>query len=52
VWVINSERKTLTVHRTDRAPLILREGDEMDGEDVVLGFRLPLAALFQMPKPD
>jgi Uma2 family endonuclease len=51
VWVINPELRTLTAHRLHRAPVIVRSGGKIDGEDVVPGFGLPLSDLFEMPKP-
>ena len=49
IWVINPDLRTLTVHRLARPPMVVRMGDEIDGEDVVPGFRVPLADLFVMP---
>lgn len=46
VWVLDPGARTLTIHRPDRTPRILAEQDEIDGEDVLPGFRLALAELF------
>jgi hypothetical protein len=44
--VINPAEKTALVHRGPTADRSLKAGDALDGEDVVSGFRLPLAELF------
>jgi len=46
VWVINSRRKTVTLYRPSTNPIILRETDALDGEDVIPGFRCAVAELF------
>jgi Uma2 family endonuclease len=47
VWLIRPEEQTVTVFRPDRSERILGIDDELDGEDVIPGFRLPLRELFQ-----
>jgi Uma2 family endonuclease len=51
VWTINPDLRTLTIHRPDHTGDVLRNGDEIDGETVLPGFRLRLAELFVMPVP-
>jgi Uma2 family endonuclease len=51
VWIINPELRTLTVHRLDRSSGTLRNGDEIDGEAVIPGFRCQLSRIFEMPRP-
>jgi Uma2 family endonuclease len=46
VWVVNSRRKTVTVYRPNQQPVLLSETDELSGEEVVPGFRIPIAAIF------
>jgi Uma2 family endonuclease len=46
LWVVQPEDRTVTVYRTPTAPKLLTETDVLDGEDVLPGFRLPLADLF------
>ena len=46
VVLVNDRRRTVTVHRPGAAPRVLHENDVFDGEEVVPGFRLPLAAIF------
>ena len=47
VWYADPPRRTVTVYRAGRAPLILGDGNFLDGEDVLPGFRLPLADVFR-----
>ncbi len=45
-WVINPAERNAHVYRTPEAERLLRVTDALDGEDVLPGFRLPLAELF------
>jgi Uma2 family endonuclease len=45
-WIINPAACSVVVHRTLEPDRLLRVTDALDGEDVLPGFRLPLAALF------
>ena len=45
-WVINPTERNAHVYRTPEAERLLRVTDALDGEDVLPGFRLPLAELF------
>ena len=47
VWVVYPECRTVLVHRPDGSANRLRVGDQLDGEDVVPGFRCEVAALFE-----
>jgi Uma2 family endonuclease len=49
VWVIDPESRTLTVHRPERSPVELTEGQDLTGEDVLPEFRCRVADLFFMP---
>lgn len=49
VWVVNPETRTIDVHRAHGAGTILREQDELDGEDVLPGFRCAVRELFEPP---
>jgi Uma2 family endonuclease len=49
VWVINPATRTVRVHRATGPGTILREDDELTGEDVLPGFRCRVAELFQPP---
>jgi Uma2 family endonuclease len=46
VWVVNPRRKTVTVHRPQTAPTMLRETDTLTGDDVVPDFACPVAEIF------
>ena len=49
VWVIDPdpERETVTIYRSLLAPRTLSRDDELGGEDVVAGFRVTVAELFE-----
>ncbi len=49
VWVINPRNHTVRVYRADGSSGSLREDDELDGEDVLPGFRCPVQNLFPRP---
>jgi len=42
IWVINPESRTAIVYRRDGSVSFLREAAELEGEDIVPGFRCPL----------
>jgi Uma2 family endonuclease len=46
IWVINPDLRRVWVHRGDGTISGFGESDELSGEDVVPGFRSPVAALF------
>lgn len=46
VWVIEPRRRILTAYAADRTARIFREGDILDGGDILPGFQLPLAEVF------
>ncbi len=46
VWVVRPEQRTVTVYRPDGTARLLREGDALEGEEVVPGFKLALKDLF------
>ncbi|MCX7966931.1 MAG: Uma2 family endonuclease [Armatimonadetes bacterium] len=47
VWVVDPNTHTVWVHRKGREPKQLTENDELDGEDVISGFRMPVRVLFE-----
>lgn len=49
VWVFHPRQTNVTVHRRGRPVLTLEAGDVVDGEDILPGFQLPVADIFQMP---
>ncbi|MGH7169155.1 MAG: Uma2 family endonuclease [Gemmataceae bacterium] len=50
VWVVNPEQRTVAIHRAAGPGAILRENDEISGEDVVPGFRCRVGD-FCLPPP-
>ena len=49
VWVVHPQARTVAVYRPQSCGTILRENDDLDGEDVVPGFRSRVGDLFQPP---
>lgn len=47
VWIIEPRRRTVMVYRSRDDIRLLTEGDELDGGDVLPGFRFPVAELFE-----
>jgi hypothetical protein len=47
IVVVNPRRRTVAVHRSSQAMRLLGEDDVLDGEDVVLGWRLPVRDIFR-----
>lgn len=48
LWVIYPASRYAAVYRADGSARVLREDEELDGETVLPGFRLPLADLFAL----
>lgn len=46
VWVVDPFSRLVFVYRTGGTLSLLREGQELDGEEVLPGFRCPVASLF------
>ena len=46
VWIVYPKRKVVFVYRQSNTVSILHEADEIDGEDVIPNFRLPLEKIF------
>lgn len=46
VWVVDSEQRTGRAYRVDGSETLLGLNDALDGEEVLPGFRCPLADLF------
>jgi Uma2 family endonuclease len=49
VWVVNPQTRTVVVHRHNGTMSKVREGQELDGEEVVPGFRCSVAAFLPLP---
>ena len=46
VWVVNPNRRTISVYRQSTDMVELGEGDSLDGQDVVPGFRCSVKEIF------
>ena len=51
-WVLDPQERRLRVRRPNGSTQALTADDWLDGEEVLPGFRLPVAALFRPPSPD
>lgn len=47
VLVVEPRPKTITVHTPDQSPRVLQENNDLDGGDVLPGFRVPVAEIFR-----
>jgi Uma2 family endonuclease len=47
VWIVNPRTREVHVYRGDGGFQLLKNGDSLDGAEVVPGFRCPLAEIFQ-----
>jgi Uma2 family endonuclease len=48
VWVVNPKEHYVLVYRSAQEPdRLLKSADSLDGEEVIPGFTLPIAELFQ-----
>lgn len=46
VWTVNPKQKSVTVHRASKVSDTLSETDELDGEEIVPGFRCRVSEIF------
>jgi Uma2 family endonuclease len=47
LWWVDPRAETVTVYQPGKAPVVLGNGDVLDGDDVLPGFRLPVSRLFK-----
>ena len=47
VWVVDPEKRTVTTWRSILAPRVVGIDGELDGEEMLPGLRVPVAALFE-----
>ena len=47
VWIVNPRRRTIAVHTPDGLPAVYNIGDSIPGGEILPGFELPLADIFQ-----
>jgi Uma2 family endonuclease len=46
VWLVNPATRIVAVYQTETDPVMLSEGDTLDGGDVLPGFTVPVAEIF------
>jgi Uma2 family endonuclease len=46
VWVVNPARRTVSVHKPGAEAALLKEGDALEGQGVVQGFRCRVSEIF------
>ncbi|HEX2279999.1 MAG TPA: Uma2 family endonuclease [Candidatus Tectomicrobia bacterium] len=46
LWVVDPFRRTVTIYRSGRDPVLLGEHGTLEGDPVVPGFRCPVAEIF------
>jgi Uma2 family endonuclease len=46
VWYVDPHHRAITVYRPQHDPVVLSDGDHLSGEDVLPGFRCPVAEVF------
>ncbi len=51
VWLISTERKTVTVYTSPTQTTVLTETDELVSDDLLGGFRCRLSEIFKSPAP-
>ena len=51
VWIVNPETRMVRIHRADRSVAEVQESEELDGEDVIRGFRTRVESLFPAKAP-
>ena len=47
VWVVDPDRRTVTVRQSRESTVVLGEGDMLDGSPVLPGFAMPVAEVFE-----
>ena len=50
IWVVNPDVRTIRILRGDGSTALLREGQDLSGQDVIPGFTCPVASIFP-PRP-
>jgi Uma2 family endonuclease len=52
VWLVDPEDQTVRIFRPGQPPQTLTAGQELDGVDVLPGFRCPIRELFVLPEEE
>lgn len=45
-WIVDPERKTVAVHRSDQPARLFREDDELEAEEPLPGLRIAVRDVF------
>jgi Uma2 family endonuclease len=48
VWVVDPPSRSITIFRIDGSVEVLKQGDSIDGEDIIPGFRATIRDIFQL----
>lgn len=51
VWSINPKRRTVTVYRPDRKPMLFNDSQELNGEPELPGYMAPVLSFFEDVDP-
>ena len=51
VWSLNPRRRTVTVYRADKSPVLYNDGQDLTGAPELPGFRVPVLSLFEDTAP-
>ena len=51
VWMVDPRKRTVRVHTAADQSFLIKEGESLDGGDVLPGFVLPLRELFEDDEP-
>ena len=51
VWEVNPRRRTVTVYRPNRGPVLFNESQELLADPELPGFRVPVLSLFEDTAP-
>jgi Uma2 family endonuclease len=46
-WVVDPVKRTVAVHRSPIDPVMLKEQEELTGDDVLPGFSVRIAIIFE-----
>ena len=49
VWIVDLERRTVTVHRPDKPQVVVEAEQELTGDDVLPGFSCKVSDIFRLP---
>lgn len=50
VWIVDPDRRTISVHEPNRDVAVLRTGDILTCDSLLPGFKLPVAKIFAPPR--